>query len=599
MTLLLAAAAFCQMTWVPGTLLRRFLGLRAGSRLQGAVWTFVLSLLANYLLVYLLTVLGFYRRWVVLVLLALELALLLAGWRARGGGWRPEWREKPERLRVAWSGRPLQAAWLMLALLLLAQLAGELLAQSGRVFTFVDAAVGWNRFALDWYANRVPVTTWLYPQLLAANWSLVYQVLGTPDLQAAARGVMGLFPLLTALLFIDLGLAARRAAPLMGAVFYLLLLRCFFAPELIGEGLMDIAVSFLAFLVYHTLKEAGQAEAGAFRRASLLAVLFASAAAVTKQSGFAVLLPTLLWLAFQLWRRRGDPATRPIGRLAGAWLLLVALVVLTWFGPRLVLILRGQERVGVREVVQNVHQGRDWNGRLQFAGRQLLAPQGRPLPPAVWGAAALLLLAGLARRPARRLLLGVVLPYGAAWALLYSYDLRNIAPLLPFAALVAAEGAAWLGEWALRSWSRLPAARPPRLMLLAAALAAALVAGLALLPGERLLAGQRAQLRRLGDLKLNEKLYRYYRRHGFAGRVFSKYLYFRLLPELRDHWAPERDSPGVAYYLETVNRPNRQALAELKGKIDSGEYRVLLATGQWRLLQVRRVGERPDPGGEP
>ena len=61
---------------------------------------------------------------------------------------------------------PLRRVLWAAAMVVIAGFALASLAQFGQIFQQWDAVISWNRWAIDWSANRLPTFTSLYPQLL-------------------------------------------------------------------------------------------------------------------------------------------------------------------------------------------------------------------------------------------------------------------------------------------------------------------------------------------------------------------------------------------------------------------------------------------------
>ncbi len=597
--------ALFQMAWIPGRILLGIAPLRFDSRLQRLAYIFALSLLANYLLVFLLTLLGLYQPPAVFAWLALEALLLALVWRRGAGGVprRPlaEWLAAARRYLAGHT----TAHNLLLgaALLSLGALAGCALARLEAVFVASDAALSWNRWALHWAANRLPTTTSLYPQLLPANWSLAYQIMGTCDIAFVPRNLAVLFPAATVLLFVDLGRRLRDAAYFLAGALYTAIIFFLFGCELVSEGMTDLPVAFFTTLAIYVLhrRQPASGRTPFHAPSSLLALLFACAAAVTKQAGLLAVAVVLAWSLFQAVRDRAVLGRGARLRFAAAAFFLVALVAGSWYGNRLWLVSQHRERTMIREVTQQVHHGRDYGQRLEHGFTRLFTGYGPGRPQWGWAAAAgLLLAASLFRRRARLLTALVVLPFTLAWGLFYSYDCRNLTVVLPLAALALAMGVRSLQRAAAWLHSRLPRRPVPTAAWAGLLLLAAAAAPLTWFDGEAVRRDQLAQLRRQGELPLNTWLYRFYRRHGFAGKVFSSYNYFRVLPELRDHLAAERDGADVYYLLENYRRRRQDLLRDIRLKVRSGEYALLFAYKEWRFIQIRGTPPfRLTPDGQP
>ena len=93
--------------------------------------------------------------------------------------------------------------------------------------------------------------------------------------------------------------------------------------------------------------------------------------------------------------------------------------------------------------MNDFHEGRDLPQRMLHGASMLV----KATTPA--GAVLLLLaIGGGLRDPQQRWLVGlVVVPLGLVWAAGFSYDLRNLALILPFAGTAAGMGLSCAAEW--------------------------------------------------------------------------------------------------------------------------------------------------------
>jgi len=85
MVFILGVLGFMQMTVIPGYLLFKLFHLPRTGRIQSIMTVFGLSLVFNYLAVYLLTVLGIYGAFTVYTLLAVEAGAIVYYLKKEGG----------------------------------------------------------------------------------------------------------------------------------------------------------------------------------------------------------------------------------------------------------------------------------------------------------------------------------------------------------------------------------------------------------------------------------------------------------------------------------------------------------------------------------
>jgi hypothetical protein len=578
--LVLRLAALLQATFLPGYLLLAAAGVRSRSTVQTLVRAFAASLIVNWLLVYSLTAVGLHRPLVLYAIFVVELGWLL--WLQRG-------RSVPTELLAGWSdavrGSTLgfQLA-LGAALATVALFAGYVALNVDAVFFEWDAVVSWNRWALDWAANRFPRTTWHYPQLVPASWSILYVFTGDTQVQAQARMVQALYPLGIALVFLDAGLRRRSARVLLAAPIYAALVHAqasawHVLPDILSGGWVDIPVSYFGLLAVATVLFAEERTTETW----WLALLFGCGAALTKQAGFLVLAYVWVWALVVLEDRR----------FAVRSLLLVLALVGSWYVAKEIQIRLGFDDSEVGVVTVGVHAGRGALERLRFAG-ELLGGMRVLGATGVWGLLAALALLALSLRDAvlRPLVLGLVLPLLVIWAFLYSYDTRNASLVVPMLALAFAHALpARAVPWV-----------PTRLQALGGVGVLAAVAALAY-DEQAAVASQVAQQRRIDQPELNAALYQYFEENPIRGKVLTGYQIFGFLPgfhgqmivkagimSLADLDGAEAN-PEIAYVLEPPNWMSGEARWAMEQRIRAGRYRhvfhVSTTYGPMRMVELR------------
>ena len=184
------------------------------------------------------------------------------------------------------------------AMLTIAGFAIASLAQIGHIFQQWDAVVSWNRWAIDWAANRLPDFTSLYPQLLPANVSLTYVFMQTSDVWIFAKAFQFLFCLMLLLAMFDAARATGNFGFVPGVLLTYGLLVAVLRFRMIGSGYADVPLAFLSFAAVYALLLARRMEAAQMRgRYVLVGAALAAGAALTKQSGLylAAVYPLLAW----------------------------------------------------------------------------------------------------------------------------------------------------------------------------------------------------------------------------------------------------------------------------------------------------------------
>ncbi len=392
---LLGVLGLIQTVFLPGYLIVRFLRIDGGL-IAGCVLSFGLSLVANYLLVAGLAVLGIYRPTVMYAVFAVELTVLLWLDRARlqislgdvishvGSQARTFFREidHPSPIRSRWLRLTIIAAAMGVA----CGFAAAGVADFGRVFQQWDAVISWNRWAIEWAANGSPRITSYYPQLLPANISLSYVFMQTSEVWVFAKAVQFLFCLMLLLAMLD---AARRSGNfgfLLGVVITYGLLVALLRYRMLSSGYADAPLAFFAWMPIYALLRADRAD-DASHRLKWLAVgaLFAAGAALTKQLGLyvAAVYPLLAWA----WAPSGCRVGRvqrvpPISAYTDSWwdslrsahptclrlYLLIALLAAPWYVYKYADIRSGRDVNNTSILVRDAHEGRDLPARFAHAG---------------------------------------------------------------------------------------------------------------------------------------------------------------------------------------------------------------------------------------
>lgn len=578
---LLGLLSILQIVFLPGYLLARILRLRGGV-LAMLILAFALSLVANHAMVAGLVVMGIYQPIIIYLVFAAETATFL--WIHRGllranaiDACRFRFGDFSGELRYS----PLPRMLLAAALVVIAGFALSGIAQIGQIFQQWDAVVSWNRWAIDWAANRLPSATSLYPQLLPTSISLTYVFMQTSEVWIFAKAFQFLFCLMLLLAMFDAARTTGTFGYVPGVFITYWLLVAVLRFRMISSGYADMPLAFFSFAAVYTLLLARHAEGAEMRqRYVMVGAVLAAGAALTKQTGLyiAAVYPLLVWLLVLRSGQQGD-----LRRHAGTLLrvaLLLGILVTPWYLYKFAEFQAARDRNNTALLVDDFHEGRSLPQRM-FHAESMVTEAITPV-----GAVFLLLAIGVALRdPVQRWLMGlVVVPLGLIWAAAFSYDLRNLASILPFAGAAAGTGllraAEWLGPWkkasctvftpnkaiaevvSVRAGGRL---RWLRVGHFAGLVALAVVAACLCVSDTTLRECQSRQQRMVGIPELNQRLYAYFESHGGPAVMATDYQAMPFLPEL--------GSRSVPCICETLNsfrsihdRPEvRYALVRHKG----------------------------------
>ena len=457
---LLGLLAFLQIIFIPGFIALNLFKLETSNKLETAVYSFSLSLLINYLLIYLLTSIGIYTSITVYCIMMMEAGLLgyIHSPFSREGLMKilasvkfplPSNVDKKEANIITETSCLFRSNSLLNKVILL--LSGIVVIwyvclfnyNLGTVFSHWDAVVSWNRWAIDWGQNHLPVQTWQYPQLIPANWSLSYVITGNNEIQFFAKEIMPLFSIGTILLFLSMAMKRRNAVYLTGIIFYAVIMNYIYDPSFIVDGYVDIAVSFFSFLTFYLMVDLQCEQEGTINyKKIILVAVFACTAAITKQAGLYLLLIALLFLVHYLYRNRERISTRNMLKTSGALLLTVGIICL-WYIIKEIQIKTGVEASEVTLVTQNIYKGKPHIMRL-IDGLAGIPSRMGIIGPMISYSVALFFTLGIFNKISRLPLLGIALPYIFIWGFFFSYDVRNLTLAFPFIAYCCAGGAGFL-----------------------------------------------------------------------------------------------------------------------------------------------------------
>ncbi len=450
--LALGILSLFQVVFLPGLITLRLIKFR-GSFWQRLLYIFALSLLVNYCLVFMFASINLYTREVVLGLFIVQ--AVIAAWLYRDTFRQPLidyfgdlWDRSVSSLtglfpRPAASLPLPQKALYLLSLLFtvivfiyalerILWFVQLFIDNIGTVFDGWDAVYSWNRWAIAWFSGQIPLDSRFYPQLIPANWSLTYVFMGESAIQIFAKSVMPLFAVGIAIQFFDLGLATRRAGYFVAVIVLRALVVRFLGTGLYN-GYIDIAVSFFALLPFYTLLKAEETtEDGEKRMLLVLGLFFAAAAAVTKQPGVYILMVYPVIAYAVVFRPHFGSRLVRINWHSVLIICIIALLIpITWYVFKFVLIMLG---VDYSEVAANASYAALASGNAGIIPQIMRSLQKFGIFLAFFPLVFLLI--PLLPKLARWLTVLIILPFPVVWALMASYDTRNLAIFLPIFALV-------------------------------------------------------------------------------------------------------------------------------------------------------------------
>src|ERR1051326_4502511 len=416
---LLGILSVLQMTLLPGVAVLATAWYRSTAA-NVVVAAFALSFALNYAFVTIFVMAGWYTRATLLALIAVEIVAIIVA---------------ASRLRIDRGARADRANGAVIvssiaALAAIAYAAVKWLRSLGTPFQTWDAIHSWNRWARVFAAGMTPLDVQWYPQLIPANWSMSYVLMGKTSNETFAKAPMGVFFLLTLVAIAAAGWRMRSPGILLATPLVALLDRkC--VGEFLNDGYVDVPVAFFATASAVVLRCGG-------RGAGWISCAIAAGAALPKQAGAWYFL---VWpvLAITIGSASFRDAMKP-------WLTAAA-APLAYYAAQALAIYHGVNHSNIGYVTHDIFRGAPIPARAIAAAGSLgiyIVVFAFAIASLTWQT-----------RLARTVMLAIGLPYALVWACWFSYDRRNIALALPFVAIAAADGAVellgrarlWIAHW--------------------------------------------------------------------------------------------------------------------------------------------------------
>ena len=606
-----------QSFMLPGLILLRSIKFKTRV-IPHMVATISTSLIINYCLAFLLTLAHAYTRPVMLIIFSAE--VIAAAWYYREDLSRPieywfqkircklveyveEWKKylHTKNFRTG-SQLMLRLAYLAVSIALayvaLNWIVRLFLWNLGSVFNSYDTIVSWNKWAIAWANNSLPISTWRYPQLLPITWSIFYVFMGETSIQMFGQGIMPLFTLFILIMMIDLSISKRNAGFLIAAAIAYLTLKKFLGSYLI-EGFADMPVAFFAFSAIYLLMELNCAERKISDRKiyeTLIAVT-AAGAAITKQIGLLFLfLFSLVYFMFIIW-----PMLKQDWHKYWKYLLmiflLVLLIVLPWYLYKQVMIWQGLERSEVALIVghtERYYQSAGIIGRLsEIAGLMdkyfylliLIIPISFFLEPII-----------------RAIVYLIMLPLIISWGYFASYDFRNLAIFFP---LFSVTGGLSINFMVSKIFEFIPTTFTTKIALKWVILALSVIlilTGLVLLPDQKLHLLQDEKALNTFSPTLNRKILEIVEQHpgdytiitsyplmnlpGFTGKKISF-----LFDNFNDYQLTLSRLEANHAYLLIPKYAEKNILEDVNKKLESGEFYLIFEDDSWisyLFIEIRK-----------
>ena len=337
----LGILSLIQIFLLPGAVFALWIW-RPFDALSGLLWIVCISVLANFAVILLLVAFGVYTQTVLLWLIAGECVAVFAGFARSARSLKVDNLVVKSEIAIT----PFHIALALLTIIIVVGLSMMWWPKMGGVFLRADPVGIWNPWAVSWALGASPQDTSGYTQLIPMLWSITYVLVGTVEIQAFAKSVNPMFPLLA---LISLGFLIK-AGKHSGFILTALLVFIFWfssnpARNIMFTGHVDMVLAALVLMVcvlLYVRPHMGETRNDLLHLAGLLALT----AGLVKLNGL-ILSLALPFIVFGQGARRWEDRRL---RLALIYAGLGVLVIGGWLGLFLLQLSSGGEQY--RQVTQ-------------------------------------------------------------------------------------------------------------------------------------------------------------------------------------------------------------------------------------------------------
>lgn len=295
---ILGFLSLIQIAFLPGSLIIKVFKIK-GSYIQKILLSFSLSLIINFQIVYLLTLIGLYTRPVIFFIFICEIILFFIFYKKlifKKHGQKinlclPYFTQKKDVDNIILL--IIKFIILLLSIYYFIDLIIILLNKNPGIFVIGDTFLSWNRWAIDWYKGDLPHLTYNYPQLLPANYSLTYKFLGTQEIQFFNKFLSSFFPIGIFLIFIDMSIRFRSIIYLSAIISTNIFIKKIYTITYLAEGMADIPIAFFSLLVFYILLQSFLKKEYSLQN-FYLSIILLSTAILTKQTGLYLIFLILI-----------------------------------------------------------------------------------------------------------------------------------------------------------------------------------------------------------------------------------------------------------------------------------------------------------------
>ena len=412
--LILGFLALLQVIFLPGYLFLKLIKYKSNN-ISICILAFSLSMVINFFIVYLMTLLGIFTPFYIRILLLIELLfffiLIKTG-------------SKQYSIKTFFNYLKTIDNYELIAVGLLIYAVIFAVVHLFSVFTGWDTICSWNPWAIEWFNGLIPKTG-SYPQLIPANISIIYAIIGFP-LQFFACFFWASILFFTLLIPYSIAKYDRNnkdkwILSVIGVLFFV-------TPLTNDVGYADLPVAFMGFVSFYpllSLKFEKITGNSVLYKKIIVTGILTGGAAITKQAGgfILIVIPIILWLYIFYNNSKYNIKTKLTATLS---LIIISLMIpASWYMYTYYTKIYSSNTSGLLALT--------WSGGFINLLKWAIIHKFKLLNFIIL---AISIIFTWKSKFCKTISILIVIPYFIIWLLCFGYDARNISILLPFAGIL-------------------------------------------------------------------------------------------------------------------------------------------------------------------
>ena len=359
-----------------------------------------------------------------------------------------------------------------------------------------------------------------------------------------------------------------------------------FTGDILLDGYADIPVTFMVFMTFVQVFK--HPDLASNKKELILGGIFAAGAALTKQVGV-YCLGIYPMIAFLSTTKYSKEKFRNI--LICTFISI--LIAITWFFPKLILVMKdfaNTNLFALSDVAAHTYDNVPGFQRIVLSFKSL----GKYLSLYLISIPFLFLV----QKRFRYLIVLFILPFSVLWAIIASYDQRNLAITFPIIAVVIGLGLERLMDLFLTFFSKLKFGKLGVIYFVGFGLITLVVVGF-LVTNQDILLVQREKQKLIFSPEINEQIYSLPFNQDGCSKILTNYP-VEYLPGLENNQANSYFNDYESFQIQIKDPATCWILIpstainsikqEVQDKINNGIYKLLYETNKWiphKLVQIR------------